>query len=414
MKETIRVGVIGLGHRGFGLMDWVLLSLEGVKVVAVCDLYEERAQAAYDRVVEKTGEKPLKTLDYKEILAMPDVDAVVVPSSWEAHIEIAVDAMKSGKAVACEVGGAYSIDDCWRLVRTYEETKTPCMLLENCCYGRDELMVLNMVKKGVLGDIIHCEGGYHHDLRSEVAYGRENKHGRLRNYLNRNCENYPTHELGPIAKVLDINRGNRLVTLTSMASRSAGIQEFLRREKGEEYDLTNASFAQGDVVTTIIKCAHGETITITLDTSLPRAYSRGFTVQGTKGMFAEDTRSVFLDQQHNQYDADWKPMWNNVEQFREEYDHPIWKKTLKEGLHGGHGGMDGLVLAAFFAALRENRPMPIDVYDMAAWMAITPLSEQSIAMGGMPMAIPDFTNGKWTLRGPEDAWHFGLSEIYEG
>ena len=228
-----------------------------------------------------------------------------------------------------------------------------------------------------------------------------------------NCENYPTHELGPIAKVLNINRGNRMVSLTSTASCARGLNEYLKREKGEEYDITNFPFAQGDVVNTVIKCAHGQTIYLVLDTTLPRYYSRNFTVRGTKGMFREENRSVFLDGVHNKYDFDWKPMWNNVGEYREEYDHPIWKKFLNDGVRGGHGGMDTLVFDAFFGALMEGRPMPIDVYDMAAWMCITALSEQSIALGGAPVAIPDFTNGAWTNREEEPDWTYALSKICE-
>ena len=189
---------------------------------------------------------------------------------------------------------------------------------------------------------------------------------------------------------------------TSTASSAKGLNEYLKREKGEEYDITNFPFAQGDVVNTVIKCAHGETIHLVLDTTLPRYYSRNFTVRGTKGMFREENRSVFIDGVHNKYDFDWSPMWNNVGEYREEYDHPIWKKFLNDGVRGGHGGMDTLVFDAFFGALMEGKPMPIDVYDAASWMVISCLTEASIAAGGAPMEIPDFTGGRWILRQPED------------
>ena len=172
--------------------------------------------------------------------------------------------------------------------------------------------------------------------------------------MNRNCENYPTHELGPIAKILNINRGNRMLSLTSTASKAAGLNEFLRREKGRDYDLTDYPFSQGDVVTTVIKCAHGETIVLTLDTTLPRFYSRGFEVRGTKGLFTEDTRSIFLDGVHNQYDFDWKPMWNNVEEYRKEFEHPIWRKNLEDGVRGGHGGMRCSIWGKFFPMRRSG------------------------------------------------------------
>lgn len=295
MKETLKIGVIGLGGRGYDLMASVMLPRPDIQVLAVCDLYEDRREKAAAKVKEERGIDPLCTANYREVLAMPELDAVIVSTSWADHLHIAIAAMKAGKYVATEVGGAYSLDECWELVRTHEETGVPCMMLENCCYGREELMVLNMVKKGLFGEVVHCQGGYRHDLRDEVSFGRENRHYRLVNYLNRNCENYPTHELGPIAKILNINRGNRMLTLNSVASKSAGLHEFLMREKGPGYDLTSCEFTQGDVVTTIIKCAHGETIVLTLDTTLPRPYSRGFHVQGTKGIFMEDNMSLFLD-----------------------------------------------------------------------------------------------------------------------
>lgn len=186
------------------------------------------------------------------------------------------------------------------------------------------------------------------------------------------------------------------------------MNEYLHREKGDIYDIAPYPFAQGDVVNTVIRCAHGQTIHLVLDTTLPRYYSRNFTVRGTKGMFREDNRSIFLDQVHNKYDFDWSPQWNNVEQYREKHEHPIWKKFLDDGVRGGHGGMDALVFDAFFEALRENRPMPIDVYDMASWMSITALSEQSIALGGAPVAIPDFTDGRWLMEDNTEQWAYSL------
>ena len=400
MKTELNVAVVGLGNRGVSLLKHCILPREGVRVAAVCDVYEDRRERAVKLAVEAGCPAPVSTGDWREILAIHEVDAVLILASWESHADAACASMRAGKYTAIEVGGAYSVEDCWRLVRAYEETGVPCMMLENCCYGRDELMVLNMVRQGLFGEVVHCQGGYRHDLRDEVAYGREERHYRFRNYLGRNCENYPTHELGPIANVLDINRGNRMLTLVSVASKAAGLHEYLLRERGESYDATQMRFAQGDVVTTIIKCARGETITLTLDTTLPRFYSRGFHVQGTKGMYMEDNNSVFLDGKDNEFDFKWKEKWNNAEAYREAYDHPVWKRYLKEGVRGGHDGMDWLVLGAFFDAARQNAPAPIDVYDAAAWMSITALSEQSVALGGAPMPIPDFTNGRWLSREP--------------
>ncbi|MFD0618196.1 Gfo/Idh/MocA family protein [Paenibacillus sp. GCM10027629] len=392
MKSKMKIGVIGLGGRGIGMMQ-LMLHMDDIEVVAVCDLYEDRCEQAA-KIVEQSGrQRPITTKDYTEIVEMPSVDAIVVTTSWADHIHLVVAAMEHGKYVACEVGGAYSIQECWKLVETYERTKVPVMMLENCCYGRTELMLLHMVQQGVLGEIVHCTGGYMHDLRYEIAYGKENRHYRLNNYIHRNCDNYPTHQLGPIARILDINHGNRMVSLVSVASKSAGLHDYVKNVKQDE-ELAKVNFLQGDIVTTTIKCARGETITLTLDTTLPRYYSRNFSVRGTKGMYTEDNDSLFIDGEHS-HEADWKGQWGNIEQYREKYDHPIWEAYQKEGIKQGHGGMDWLVLRDFFDSVQQGTQTPIDVYDMASWMSISALSESSIATGGQAVAIPDFTNGKW-------------------
>jgi predicted dehydrogenase len=393
--KNINVAYIGYGERGRALLELVLEQVDAIS--AVCDIYEDRAEACAKAVEESRGVRPAVYTDYKDAIADENVNVVMILTAWESHIPIALEAMRAGKAVALEVGGAYSVEDCWELVRTQESTGVPFMFLENCCFGRRELMIKNMVELGLFGRIVHCSGGYQHDLREEIAFGVENRHYRLRNYLSRNCENYPTHELGPIARILGINKGNRMVSLTSTASCAAGMHEYILANKSDDEALKNAEFAQGDVVTTVIKCARGETITLTLDTTLPRFYSRGFTVRGTKGMYEEATDSVFLDRQEDRaYDWTWvRNKVGNADEYSREYEHPIWKQFLEDGVRGGHGGMDYLELKAFFDALRADAPMPIDVYDAASWMAITALSEISVANGSAPVEIPDFTSGRW-------------------
>lgn len=399
MKDKIRIGMIGLGARGTGLLELVYVQHPDVEFAAVCDSYMDRCEKAAE-IIEKSGRKrPVITTDYKEVLAMPEVDAVILCTSWDHHVDLCIEAMEAGKPVGCEVGGAYSVRECWKLVEAYERTKVPVMMMENCVYGRDEMMVLNMAEQGVLGTIVHCEGGYKHDLREEVAFGKENRHYRLNNYIHRNTENYPTHELGPIARILHINRGNRMMTLTSVASMSAGLKEYIKNKKPEDEVLNSTEFCQGDVVNTIITCANGETILLTLDTTLPRYYSRGFTVQGTKGMYMEDNKSIFIDgEEHAKDHFEWQKHWNNVEEYRDKYEHPVWKQYIEEGVKEGHDGMDWLTFCDFVKFVQTGSEAPVDVYDMAAWMCITPLAEQSIAMGGQPVAIPDFTNGAWINR----------------
>ena len=393
--NTIRIGAIGLGERGRATVADLLCETPGVVITSVCDIYEDRALAVRDIVREKTGHEPKWTTDYRETCNDPDVDAVVIMSAWENHIPASLEAMRAGKYVGCEVGGAYSVDDCFELVRAYRETGRHIMLLENCCYGRDELMTLNMVRQGLFGKVVCCEGGYHHDLREEILFGEENRHYRLRNYKSRCAENYPTHELGPIAKVLGINRGNRMLSLTSMASGAWGLNDYACRNEKVNPELRTFPFKQADIVKTTIKCAHGELITLTLDTTLPRHYSRGFTVRGTRGSFCEWNRAVFLDEAGESGNAEWD---NRAENY-EKYDHPIWRRYIEEGVRGSHDGMDRLLYDAFFEWIREGGDPPIDTYDMASWMAITPLSEMSIAAGGEVVEVPDFTDGLWEKRG---------------
>lgn len=393
--DKVRIGFVGLGARGMGLLNDIVLQNPKAQVTAVCDAYSDRTEEGAKLVEEKSGAKPFASDDYRDIVTRDDVDAVVIASAWESHIPIAIAALEAGKKVGMEVGGAYTVEQCFELVKCVERTGVPLMLLENCCYGRRELMVRNMVELGVLGEVVHCAGGYMHDLREEVAFGKERRHYRLRNYINRNCENYPTHELGPIAKVLGINRGNRMVSLVSMASKARGLHEYIMQKKSDDEELVGTHFNQGDIVSTIIKCAGGETITLSLDTTLPRYYSRGFTVRGTKGMYEEATDSVFLDGGEH---SGRRENWGNAEKYSEKYEHPIWKAYKESGVQGSHDGMDWLEFDRFFDAILEDKPFEIDVYDAAAWMCITALSEQSIALGGAPVAIPDFTNGMWTMR----------------
>ncbi len=391
--KKLRVALIGVGGRGEGLYRVALKYREDVEYVAVCDKYEDRCTYIADEMVTDGRPRPQLYSDYKTCIDEVKPNAVVVATSWDEHIPVSMYAMERGVAVGCEVGGTYSLQSLWELVRCYERTKTPIMMMENCCYGRIELLALNMYRKGILGKVVHCEGGYRHDLREEVTSGAEKRHYRLQQYLHRNTENYPTHEIGPIAKILDINTGNRFLTITSVGSASVGMEDYVERK--DIQSLKGERFAQSDVITSIIKCQNGETITITLDTSLPRYYSRGFLVQGTKGLVCEENSSVYLESEFTEECWDWREHYGNIDKYYEKYDHPIWK-DYKPGREG-HGGMDKLVFDAFYDALLAGKPMPIDVYDMATWMSISVLAEESMITGNT-VAFPDFTDGKWIVR----------------
>ena len=407
--NRIKTAVIGLGCRG-SLLASIIADMEEAEIVCVCDLYEDRQTDAAAMIEKKSGRKPRVCTDYHEILHDKTIRAVIIAASWEAHVRIAVDCMRAGKITALEVGGAYCIEDCSLLVQTYEQTKTPFMFLENCCYGKFELLSTALARKGLLGEIVHCHGAYGHDLRAEVLGGNVNRHYRLNNYLKRNCENYPTHELGPIARLLGINRGNRMRSLVSVSSKAAGLTEFSRTPRNPDPSLCGQAFAQGDIVNTLITCEDGTTISLKLDTTLPRYYSREFTVRGTKGCCLQDIDAVLLDDEgleefFEPIDSVKKYLGNAAE--FSEYLPDIWKNVEKDRLRCGHGGMDYLMLREFFRAVQAGRPMPIDVYDAAAWMAVTPLSEQSIKQGGACIEVPDFTNGRWKTTKNEDVVPLG-------
>ena len=407
--EKTNFGFIGLGGRGQGMLH-EFLDVPGVRVVAVCDQYDDRAAAGVRIVQEKTGRAPDMYLDYHELLRRDDISAVLIMTTWITHARIAVDAMRAGKHAAIEVGGAASIEECWQMVRASEETGKYCMLLENCCYDHNEMALYNMVKQGLFGEIVHLEGGYRHDLRSEICLGRENRHGRLFNFMHRNGELYPTHQLGPICKLIDINRGNRMLSLSSITSKSRGLNVWLRDNQGADYDITDYPFNEGDVTTTMIRCANGETITLHHDCSLPRPYSRDYVIEGTRGIFQENSHGgeIFLD---TMGEKGREPEWHPFPPVREKYEHPLWQEYTQQGVHGGHGGMDFLVMSAFAESVIEGHEPPIDVYDTAVWMAVTCLSEQSAAMGGLPVPIPDFTNGMWIDRKPFHRGIFCLNEV---
>ena len=398
--EKIRLGFIGLGQRGNVLLKIVLWNFDDVEIVAICDTYKDRVETEKENIYKERKKEVACYLNADELLQDKNVNMVIISASWESHVPLAIKAMKAGKVTALEVGGAYSIDDCWELVKTYEQTKTPFVFLENCCYGETELMVTSMVRKGMFGEISYCHGSYAHDLRSEICGGIKNRHYRLKNYLTRNCDNYPTHNLGPIAKLLNVNRGNRLLTLSSFSSKARGLEEYIKGK--EEYtSLQDKHFAQGDVVVTNITCADGTLITLKLDTTLPRAYSREFTISGTKGMYNDCGKVLWLDGNGKNHDIDLNQYINTIEDYK-EYRPQLWENITEGKAKVGHGGMDALMLADIFEKVLRNDEMPIDVYDAATWMSITCLSEMSINKGGMPVDIPDFTRGQWTMRESKD------------
>ena len=394
--KTIRFAVCGAGGRGTNLTKDVLLNLPDIEICGIYDPYTDRAESLADKVEEKTGKRPVVYSGTTELFDTEKPDAVLVSTSWESHIPVAVEALEKGYAVAMEVGAVYSEQECRDLVAAYEKTKAPFMLLENCCFGKNELFATAMVRDGRFGKIVYCHGAYRHDLRDEVTYGDVNRHYRLNEYMARNRDNYPTHELGPIAKILGINRGNRMVSLSARSTKAWGLHDYIE-DKEDLQHLRDVEFKQGDMVETLITCENGELISLRLDTTLPTYYSREFMVRGTKGLYEELKNSVFLDGEDHAGN-----FTNSAEKYYDKYMATMWKEITPEIISWGHGGMDFFEFQAFCDCLRNGKEMPIDVYDAAAWMSIAYLTEQSIAQGGAVVEIPDFTNGAYKTREIKD------------
>ncbi len=411
-KEKIRIAFLGVGLRGRGHVN-LCLRRDDCEVVAINDT----DQAALDKTVEmcvKAGKaKPtaygIDEKAFLELLEKETLDAVVIASPWRWHTPMAIAAMKKGVYVGTEVCGGFSIDECWQLVNTHEATGTHLFFMENVCYRRDVMAVLNMARKGMFGDMLHLEGGYQHDLRhvkfndGKSAYGKGVEFGekgfseskwRTVHSVHRNGDLYPTHGVGPVAQFLNINRGNRFAYLTSTTTRAQGLHDYVvNHEKGgKDHPNAKVKFNLGDKTTTIIKTTNGETVLLTHDTNLPRPYSLGFRVQGSKGLWMAVNKSLYIEGVSPSH------RWEDAKPYLEEHDHPLWKRMADKAVGAGHGGMDFFLMNAFIESVKRNVAPPFDVYDAATWLAITPLSEQSIAMGSQPMAFPDFTRGQWAFR----------------
>lgn len=407
--RVARIAVIGVGSQGGRIVEGLTFQSD-VEVKAVCDISEERVVMAQKRVTDAGGDKPDGYFngpkDYLNLLQREDIDGVAIATPWELHTEMTLATLKHGKYCAPEVRGAFSIQECWDIVRTSEETGMPVMLLENHNYYRSELAVLKMVRQGIFGELIHGQCGYQHDIRyvkfrPGAEFGEKGQGAsrwRTNHSLNRNGDLYPTHGLGPIATIFDINHGNRFVSLTSTATKSRGMQAYVREHGGKDHPNADIQWGLGDIVTTVLKTAKGETIVINHDTNLPRPYSNMGRVQGTKGLWMEDNNSIYLEETSPNHS------WESFDSYREEYEHPLWKNFLEAGVRGGHGGADYLKTRAFAQAVKRQLPTPIDVYDSVMMLAVTPLSEQSIARGSAPVDFPDFTDGNWINKKPS----FGL------
>ena len=397
--ETLRIGLIGVGARGGGHLRRLLL-LDGVEVKAVADIDEPMTREHLDYCEAQGHPRPdaytRGEYDYRRMLEREDLDAAIISTPWRWHAPMALDAMSAGKHALIEVPAAVTLDECWQLVEAHERTGLHCTMMENVCYGREELMVLNMCRKGLFGELTHGEGAYIHDLREQLLeVDRGTGSWRTGHHERRNGNLYPTHGLGPIAQYMDINRGDRFDYLTSMSSPALGRTVYASEHFPPDHPRNRARYISGDMNTSLIKTARGRTIMVQWDTATPRPYSRLNLIQGTRGMFGGYPNRITVEGRGDTH------AWQELDGYRDEFEHPLWKRVGEEAARvGGHGGMDFVMLWRFAYCLRNALPMDQDVYDAAAWSAIAPCSEISVANRARPVDIPDFTRGQWEVREP--------------
>lgn len=397
-KDMIKVGFVGIGNMGSGHIS-NLLKLEGCQITAVCDIRPERTDWAKRKILEAGFPGPAiygqNELDFVRMCQEEDLDLVFNAAPWRWHTPICLSAMENGKHACSEVNIALTIEDCWKLVETSEKYKKYCIMMENCCYDRVEMAVLNMIQKGLFGEIIHGECGYLHDLRAlNLSPTYYQGMWRIYHYVDMDGNLYPTHGIGPMAWCMDINRGDALDCLVCFSSKSVGLQEYAK-EHYPDSQWAKQVYKNGDVTTCLIKTKMGKTIICKHDTCLPRPYSRDFLVQGSKGI-ARKYPDPYIHIEGRSEDHSWE----NFGIYLKEYEHPVWKnfeeKSEKAGDSGmGHGGMDYIEDYRLIEALRKGVAPDIDVYDSVLWSSIIPLSGKSISKGGVPVSFPDFTRGSW-------------------
>jgi len=376
------------------------LMLDGVKIPAVCDIVPEKVEQAQN-LVEKAGHaRPVGFTgpeDYRRVAELKNIDAVFTATPWKLHTPVMVAAMKGGKYGGTEMPACDGHDEAWELVETAEKTGMHCMLMENYTYMRNVMMVLNMVRLGMFGELTHAETGYQHDVRYATIGPRGELLWRAHErYLNNTGNRYPTHAIGPVAQWININRGNRFEYLVSMSSNSRGLHEFAGTKYGPDHPLAKQTFANGDVNTSLIKTVKGRTIVLGHNCDSPRPYSRMTMIQGTKGIARKYPRKMIYIEGRTEKEHSWE----NLDAYYEEFEHPLWKAIASRGEGCGHGGMDFIEDYRLIECLRKGEPMDMDVYDAAAWSVISALSEKSVAHRSRAVDFPDFTRGQWKSRQP--------------
>ena len=397
---VVRWGLVGIGARGLSHVEQ-LLRLDGCQITALCDPHAPALERGLAAVATAGRAKPAAFGNgpdaWRRLVERADVDAVLISTPWEQHVAQAVGALRAGKHAFVEVPAAVTLDECWQLVEVAESTRRHCMMLENVCYGREELMVLHMCRKQLFGDLTHAEAAYIHDLREqekEIEWGTGS--WRVPHYERRNGNVYPTHGLGPVAQYLNVNRGDRFTRLVSMSSPALGYQQYAAREFPAAHPRNQAKYICGDMNTSILQTALGRTVLVQHDVASPRPYTRLNVIQGTRGAFGGFPNRIVVEGRGDTHRWD-----TDMAKWYAEFDHPLWTKVGEAAVKaGGHGGMDFVMLWRLVQCLREGLPLDQDVYDAATWSAIAPVSEQSVARGGAPIEVPDFTRGAWKTLSP--------------
>lgn len=395
----VHIAFVGLGMRGSEALRRFMYQ-EGVEVVALCDINKDFVKKA-QKILSENNKKPALEYfdgpdDWKKACELKNVDLVYICTPWGLHTPMAVYAMEHGKHVATEVPAATSVNECWQLVNTAEKTRRHCMMLENCCYDFFEMATLNMVQKGLFGEIVHVEGAYIHDLRylnfETPAKGGYQDMWRLKLSENHTGNPYPTHGLGPVCQVLNIHRGDKMNTLVSMSTNQFGMTEYAKKKYGEDADSAKINYELGDMNTTLIRTEKGKTIMIQHDVTNPRPYNRIHMISGTKG-FAQKypVQGIALDPKAHNFLSQVE-----MDSLLNVYEHPIVREVGELAKKvGGHGGMDFIMDYRLIYCLRNGLPLDEDVYDAAEWSCLTELTELSVRNGSVPIEVPDFTRGDW-------------------
>jgi hypothetical protein len=400
--ETVRIGFVGIGGQG---SDHVrnLLRIPGCRITAVCDIRPERTEWATEQIIDAGHPAPTVYTrgprDFERLCETEDLDLVYNATPWEWHAPIMLAAMENGKHTATEVPAVMTIDDCWEIVESADKHRRHCVMMENCNYDRMEMMVFNMVRQGVLGEILHAEGGYLHDLRA-IKFADEGEGLWRRAWAMKLDGNlYPTHGLGPVATCLDINRGDRFDYLVSMSGPSRGLQDWAAEHEPPDSPKRKERYMLGDVNVSLIKTARGRTIMVEHCTNLPRPYSRINLVQGTKGIFQGYPNRVYIEGRGREH------QWQQASDLLAEFEHPLWKEIAEQAKGAGHGGMDYIEDYRLIKCLREGQPTDMNVYDAATLSAVVELSVRSVRRRSGAVDVPDFTRGRWKTTPPLDIVH---------